>query len=117
VLEPTDPKRLSQDPELLTQMLVPQGNWSRHSGCGGSCWQRKSCTRCEQVRADQLGLFVQDPGIAEPAAEEEKDDTGNDQNPPAGSEYRHYAGQAWTASVAWALEERAHSFEGRAAQG
>ena len=46
----------------------------------------KSGTRSEQLSADQLRLFVQDLGVADPAAEEEKDDTGNDQDPPAASD-------------------------------
>src|SRR5713226_5014775 len=79
---PIDPKSLPQDPAILKQMLVDlSGQLDKTQRLLRQLLTAKSGTRSEQLSADQLRLFVQDLGIAEPPAKEDD----SDQDPPTGT--------------------------------
>ncbi len=72
---PIDPKGLPHDPEILKQMLVDVTmQLDRTQRLLRQLLTAKSGTRSEQLRADQLRLFVQESGIAEPPSSDDDSD-------------------------------------------
>jgi transposase len=84
---PIDLKSLPQDPEILKQMLIDltsqldseQARRIKTEHLLRQLLQARTGTRSEQLSDDQLRLFAQDLGLAEPVFKEENDD----EDPPA----------------------------------
>lgn len=83
---PVDPNSLPKDPVILQQMLVDlTAQLDKTQRLLRQLLAAKSGTRSEQLSADQLRLFAQDLGVAEPpnaATEAEKDSKQDDDLPP-----------------------------------
>ncbi len=83
---PIDPKGLPHDPEILKQMLVDvTTQLDKTQRLLRQLLTAKSGTRSEQLSADQLRLFAQESGIAEPPS---SDDDSDEEPPTPGSDIR-----------------------------
>ncbi len=83
---PIDPNGLPHDPEILKQMLVDvTTQLDKTQRLLRQLLTAKSGTRSEQLSADQLRLFAQESGIAEPPS---SDDDSDEEPPTPGSDIR-----------------------------